>query len=355
MSKVGVKFPYTAENDVTYLATVLNTYEDEEGMEVATVSLSGTEDIMVVDSEVVPEGGGTTTILPLTVTSNGTYSEEDVAYSPVTVNVGGSGGAIIDDFAMKTLSGSISGNASFIASSAFASYNALTEVNFPSCTTIYNNAFYSCRNLTTISFPSCTTIGTYAFYRCYSLTSAYFPSCTSIGNSVFYSCSALSVADFPSCEEIGTDVFYNCAYVLSTINFPVCKKIGNAAFSMCAELTALDFPSCTSIGDKAFYNCYSISTASFPQCTNIGSSAFCRCFNLLSLYLLGNSVPTMSTSNTFTSTPIEGYTTSTGGVYGSIFVKESMLTSFQTAENWSIYSSRIVGLTNAQIEELENI
>lgn len=38
------------------------------------------------------DGGGGASIEPLTVTENGEYSEEGVAYSPVTVNVAGGGG-----------------------------------------------------------------------------------------------------------------------------------------------------------------------------------------------------------------------------------------------------------------------
>jgi hypothetical protein len=44
------------------------------------------------------------------------------------------------------------------------------------------------------------------------------------------------------------------------------------------------------------------------------------------------------------STPIWGYTTSTGGVYGSVYVPSSLLTSFKTATNWVTISDRIVGV-----------
>jgi hypothetical protein len=39
------------------------------------------------------DGGGGASIEPLTVTENGEYSEEGIAYSPVNVNVAGGGGA----------------------------------------------------------------------------------------------------------------------------------------------------------------------------------------------------------------------------------------------------------------------
>ena len=40
------------------------------------------------------DGGGGASVEPLTVTENGEYSEEGVAYSPVTVNVAGGGGGL---------------------------------------------------------------------------------------------------------------------------------------------------------------------------------------------------------------------------------------------------------------------
>ena len=49
-------------------------------------------------------------------------------------------------------------------------------------------------------------------------------------------------------------------------------------------------------------------------------------------------------TSTFTSTPIAGYTTSTGGVYGSIFVPASLYDRYISATNWVTYSSRFVSV-----------
>jgi hypothetical protein len=46
----------------------------------------------------------------------------------------------------------------------------------------------------------------------------------------------------------------------------------------------------------------------------------------------------------FYSTPIGGRTTSTGGVYGSVFVPSSLYSSFITATNWTSISARIVSV-----------
>ena len=44
------------------------------------------------------------------------------------------------------------------------------------------------------------------------------------------------------------------------------------------------------------------------------------------------------------STPISNYTSSTGGVYGSIYVPASLYNDYVTDTNWSAYSARIVSV-----------
>ena len=259
---------------------------------------------------------------------------------------------------------------------AFQGCSSLTSVNFSACTSIGGSAFTSCPSLATASFSACTIIKPYAFYMCSRLTSISFPACISIGSYAFASCSALSIADFPSCTTISASAFYSCVSLtsisfpactsigqyafqrclpLTTASFPVCISVGGGAFQSCSALTSVNFSSCTSIGSYAFqgcsaltsvnfpactiiggfvfYSCYSLTTASFPACTVIDTSAFYRCYNLLSLYLLGSSLCSLGGTGAFTSTPIGGYTTSTGGVYGSIYVPSSLLASYKTATN----------------------
>jgi hypothetical protein len=64
---------------------------------------------------------------------------------------------------------------------------------------------------------------------------------------------------------------------------------------------------------------------------------------LTSLYLTGSSLCTLAHSNAFGSTPIGGYSASTG-TYGNIYVPTSLLTSYQNATNWTYFSSRFVGI-----------
>ena len=319
------------------------------------------------------------TLDSLSVTENGVYTPSSGhAFSEVTVDVSGGGGDtdVEDGIITRTISGSYTNRrVTQVGSYVFVSCTSLTTVNFPACMTISNSAFFGCYrlttasfpvcttigsqafsgcyNLTAASFPACTTIGNYAFSGCYSLTTISFPVCTTIGNQAFYYCSSLTAASFPVCTTIGNEAFTDCSR-LTTISFPVCTRMGYQAFYSCSCLTTVSFPACTSIETSAFHNCTSLTTISFPVCTTIGGSAFRNCRVLLSAYFLGSSVPTLINSSVFYSTPISKYTTYTSGVYGSIFVRASMLETFKSATNWAYFSSRIVGLTNEEIAALDS-
>ena len=260
------------------------------------------------------------------ISQNGTYDIGSYASVDVSVAGGGGGGLTPDDIALRNISGNIIGSANCIGSYAFAYCSNLGTASFPSCTTIDANAFAYCSNLSTVSFPVCTTIGTGAF--------AY--------------CSSLGTASFPVCTTISTGAFSYC-YNLSAVSFPSCIKISGNAFAFCSNLSTASFPSCTMIGTGAFSRCSNLGTVSLPVCTMIDANAFAYCYNLFSLYLLGSSLASLANKNAFLSTPIS---TSTDGVYGSIFVPASLYNSYISATNWSYYQARIVGLTDEQMDSI---
>ena len=231
---------------------------------------------------------------------------------------------------------------------AFYGYSGLTSISFPACTSIGGYAFYSCTGLKTISFPACTSIGTYAFYSCAGLETISFPACMSIGAYAFYSCAGLETISFSACTYIGDSAFSGCRN-LTSISFPACTRINSLAFTNCTSLTSVSFPEVTWIASSAFLSCSSLALASFPKCSIIYSYAFQKCYNLLSLYLITSSVCKLQHSNVFSSTPIAGYTTSTGGVYGSIYVPMSLLSAYQASTNWTYFSSRFVGVNSEDV------
>jgi len=61
---------------------------------------------------------------------------------------------------------------------------------------------------------------------------------------------------------------------------------------------------------------------------------------------MASTVTTLGNINAFVDTPISTRTDSTGGVQGSIFVPESLYSSYIAATNWATYSARFVSMTD---------
>lgn len=265
-----------------------------------------------------------------------------------------------------------------IGFSAFGGCTSLTQISFPICTIIGSSAFARCANLSIASFPECSNLWDYGFTNCAKLTTAYFPKCSTIGPGAFYSCSSLVTVNFSSATSVGFQAFYSCSNLpaINSTNFPAVQSIGLSAFVRCTAISVVSLSYCTNIGSSAFSYCTSLQTVYLPAIVNISQSAFYSCTSLntvvlgsnlssmeayvfhtcrvlLSAYVLATSIPVLST-NPFYLTPIGGNTASTGGVSGSIFVRQSLLTSFKTATVWSVYSSRMVGLTDAQVQNVLN-
>lgn len=251
-------------------------------------------------------------------------------------------------FADTYLSSIYAPKLSSVTPSAFIRCRVLTSAEFPNVAKISQSAFYYCASLVTAVFPSCTIINNYAFASCSNLETISFPLCTSIFDSVFQSCYKLQEAIFPSCLSIRQSAFYNCS-ALSVISFPVCSIVGSSAFDYCRHISEVNLPNCSKVSDYAFRYNFSLKTISLPVVSSIGNYAFAYCSVIESAYFLGSSVPSIG-ANTFMNTAFAN--SATLGKYGSIFVANSMLSSFQTAQYWSTYKSRMVGLTDEEIAAL---
>lgn len=237
-------------------------------------------------------------------------------------------------------------------SGAFYYCTNLSDFNAPNLLNLGSRVFLSCSKLTSISLPLANNISDYTFAYCLALKDVYIPNASTIGSNAFNSCSSLEIASYSLATAIYYGAFVNCL-ALSEVHFSIASIISGSCFANCPSLTIVDIPNCTTIGSNAFLSCTALSVVSFPNLSVIQSTyAFRSCYNLLSVYLLGSSIPVLSSPLAFSSTPIYGYTTSTGGVYGSIYVPASLYDSYRTATNWATFSSRFVSLTDAEIEAL---
>jgi hypothetical protein len=224
--------------------------------------------------------------------------------------------------------------------------SALTAADFPACTKIGSYAFNYCSSLTAISFPACTDLGSRPFAACSNLEVVQFPALSTISiNDEFASLPKLKEAVFPICKSIYQNVFLDCSR-LSAVSFPELVTITpyNATTSQYGTfrntaLKSVYFPKLQSLGANTFHRCSLLSIASFPSCSFIGGYAFYSCVALESLFLLGSTVATLYNKNAFGSTPMSD--SSYLGHFGSIYVPASLVDSYKSAANWSLYSARI--------------
>jgi len=233
-------------------------------------------------------------------------------------------------------------NAIEVGSYAFYRCFSLLSANFPKMEYVPSDGFMNCWALLEVSFPKAKLIDQRAFAYCSSLAEANFSSAISIFSGAFYECSSLSIISFPVVEYIGPTAFAGCG--IKSVYLSLITKLENGTFARCPSLSLVDCPNVTSIQSTVFALCSGLSAISFSKLVYLGSNAFNYCANLLSLYLTGSSVCTLANSNAFTATPIAGSTASTEGVYGSIYVPQSLLTTYKAATNWSYFSSRFVGV-----------
>lgn len=224
------------------------------------------------------------------ITSNGIYDITN--FASVDVNVSGGGGITADDIAERTISGVMSGSASFIASFAFKDCSSITGAIFPSATVVSSSAFHNCNNLQTISFPLLERIESNGFAYCSSLTTAYIPNVVSINASAFNGCGFSSI-------DLEKATFLN------------------APFQQCSKL----------------------STAVLRNVKTMSGWVFASCKSLMAVYVLASSLATLSTSSAFRDTPMAS--TSYTGAFGSIYVPASLVETYKSAANWSTYSARI--------------
>lgn len=127
--------------------------------------------------------------------------------------------------------------------------------------------------------------------------------------------------------------FCRC-YSLSAVSFQNCTEVDRLGFVQCSSLASVSFPACEMLKAYCFMSCCELPVASFPACTYIEGQAFYGCTNLSNLYFLGPTLISLYASTAFLNTHASL----------SIYVPESLYSSYLTASNWSTFSSRIVSV-----------
>lgn len=268
-------------------------------------------------NKAIKGGGGVQPSGSINISANGTFDVS--AFADAIVNVPGA-----DEIMQRIISGSTiqlyDANVLSISERACASNLCIGAIDLPNCTNIGSSAFSYCSRLSMVNLPKIEYINNNAFAYCSSLASFSASTLITIRNSVFQDCKGMSIFDCPNVEAMGNFCFANCSK-LQSIYLPKVSGILFATFSYCSEM----------------------STAYLGKVSTFMASVFYGCRKLVSLYLPG-SFCALSSSNAFYSTPIAGYTASTGGIYGSVFVPASLVDTYKTADIWSLFADRITAI-----------
>ena len=127
--------------------------------------------------------------------------------------------------------------------------------------------------------------------------------------------------------------FYNRLRITQIVFGNDISSIGSSALIQCYNVTSIVIPdSVSSIESSAFQDCYSLMSITIPDSvTNIASSAFSNCFSMSEYHFKSTTPPTLASANVFNSIASDCV----------IYVPQGSLSAYQSATNWSQYSSKM--------------
>lgn len=106
---------------------------------------------------------------------------------------------------------------------------------------------------------------------------------------------------------------------------------GTQQFVNCSKLTSVNLPNLTALNNQMFQGCTSLEFIDFPKLTGLNrSGVFRNCYKLQTVVLRHTSV-VPANNDTFANTPFAGY----NGLSGTVYVPSALISSYQTATNWS--------------------
>lgn len=243
--------------------------------------------------QAIPTGTTPTGTKQISITQNGTITEDVAAYAnaEITVNVSGGGGDI--DALIDGSITSITSNATSIRNAGLQNASNLVSASFPLCTRINGNgALQGCTKLETLSIPICTYIGASTTNLDTKLTSL----------------NAYNVVEVASMGLKSIRVVALCLPHLTTV--------ANSAFEGNTAMTHFDVGPLTTIQNFAFNGNSSLNT----------------------LILRKTSITALGDIRAFNNTPF-----ASGGTGGTIYIPKALYdhlgdgtsSDYQAATNWA--------------------
>lgn len=310
-----------ADVTLTYKGAIIAELDDSGRKTLRTAGNFCEADIGV--EYVKPESGGITPTgtKEITITENGTTTEDVTNYAAIQIAVNVPSGFSGDDIAYGVRNGSvvtragISGDIELSCKTlvpfAFAG-TAITSINAPNVTGVINFN---------------TGGGNY-------------------GGRQFMDCKSLKTAIFPALESVGDCFFEKCS-ALENVTLSKLKTAGSWLITGSTALKYLVLPAFTGTLTRAIQSCTALKVVDLYAPTNV-ASANALTFNgdssLDTLIIRGASVSALGNINAFNGTCF-----ASGKTGGTLYVPQAMVASYQSATNWST----ILGYDNNQILPIE--
>lgn len=173
------------------------------------------------------------------------------------------------------------------------------------------------------------TVNDYAFTRKSAITSVT-GTCTTLKANCFEICTGLKTVDLPNVTTGATSIFSGDTN-LETLSLPLMTTKATYLVYNCQKLKTVTLSNMSGVGSNAFQQCYALQTLDLPKATSIDGNAFYNARVLQTLILRHTSVVTLANASAFTNSPMRGY----NSLNGTIYVPQSLISSYQTASNWS--------------------
>ena len=273
---------------------------------------------------------------PLEVTENGTYNPPEGVdgYGPVTVNVEASGGG--DDLARaiveRTITEYSNSEITTIGKGAFFGCAELSVINIPKATVFGDNAFDGCTKITNIDFPEVITIGSYCFANNANITSVRLSKLKTMGKNCFKTYAKITELYLPVAENIGYACIQGSPITKENIYTPMAKVVENAAFYQCGNIDEVNFlPNAETLGAQCLSGIGSLTKVDLPKVTTINQSTFSSDSKLKTVILrTAEKCCALNNVSAFDGTPF-----ASGGTGGTVYVPSALISTYQTATNWS--------------------
>lgn len=162
---------------------------------------------------------------------------------------------------------------------------------------------------------------------------------TTVRRYAFVQTQILEKVDLPNVVTVGAGAF-SSAPRLKEVNLPLTTSCGISCFNGCAELLKYNLPKLQVLSDNMFSECVKLKIHDLHSCTSIGSAAFQANLSLTAVTLRNNSVVALSHILAFGRCPhylgiVDATYNPEGLKDGYIYVPRKLISSYQTATNWS--------------------